>query len=216
MVEAMSYAGIEREVKTHPGFFSEIYQERDINNIYFDTPTLSYYHHNQDGAAHREKVRIRWYGRLKGEIAQPILEIKKKRGMTGSKRSFKLKSFSLEDSLTNHTLAQVFRSSDLPEDVLEKVMALKATLVNRYRRKYYLDFSGNYRITLDRMMSYHPVLEERILPLKMYEEEGTVVELKYDASHDDEASRISNLFPFRLSKNSKYVKGIEMFYPIAL
>ena len=36
-----------------------------------------------------------------------------------------------------------------------------------------------------------------------------IVELKYDTEHDEYANRISASFPFRLSKNSKYVNGID-------
>ena len=38
-----------------------------------------------------------------------------------------------------------------------------------------------------------------------------VVELKYGLEDDRLANRISNEFPFRLSKNSKYVNGVNNF-----
>lgn len=216
MVDAMSYEGVQRVVKNHPSFFSEIYQERYINNIYLDTPTLRYYYANQVGTAQREKMRIRWYGDLEGLIQRPILEIKKKNGMTGTKRSFPLSSFSMDTQLDQKNLDRIFASTELPEDVREMLHQVRPALVNRYRRKYFLEFSKNFRVTLDREMSYYPTLNQSIMPPSMVEERGTVVELKYDAPLDDEASRISNGFPFRMTKNSKYVKGIEMFYPVAL
>lgn len=216
MVTAMHYEGIQRVVKHHPSYFNEIYQERNINNIYLDTPTLKYYYHNQVGTARREKMRIRWYGDLRGEIARPILEIKKKNGMTGTKRSYPLAPFTMDAELNIRSLEMVFKNSELPDDIREMLTQVRPTLVNRYRRKYFLDFSGDFRVTLDREMSYHPVLDQSVMPVIMPEEKGTVVELKYDAPLDNEASRISNGFPFRMTKNSKYVKGIEMYYPVAL
>jgi hypothetical protein len=36
-----------------------------------------------------------------------------------------------------------------------------------------------------------------------------IVELKYDRPLDVEAERVSGYFPFSVSKNSKYVTGIE-------
>ncbi|NNC83044.1 MAG: polyphosphate polymerase domain-containing protein [Flavobacteriales bacterium] len=216
MVTALHYEGIVQTVKNHPAYFNPIYQERYINNIYLDTPTLSYYFHNQVGTSQRQKVRIRWYGELQGYIERPILELKRKNGMTGTKRSYPLPGFSMDADLSHRSLHEIIQKADLPEDVREILHGLKATLVNRYRRRYFLDFSGGYRVTLDREMSYHPVLEDRIRPSSMTLENGTVVELKYDASLDDEAQGISTSFPFRMTKNSKYVKGIEMFYPIPL
>ena len=38
-----------------------------------------------------------------------------------------------------------------------------------------------------------------------------VVELKYNLENDRLANSISNQFPFRLSKNSKYVNGVNQF-----
>jgi len=39
-----------------------------------------------------------------------------------------------------------------------------------------------------------------------------VVELKYGQSLDTQADRVSGLFPFSVTKNSKYVSGIERVY----
>ncbi|MFT7452391.1 MAG: hypothetical protein ACI9VN_003123 [Patescibacteria group bacterium] len=36
-----------------------------------------------------------------------------------------------------------------------------------------------------------------------------IVELKYDIVDDEDAQYISNLFPFRLTKSSKYVSGVD-------
>ena len=35
------------------------------------------------------------------------------------------------------------------------------------------------------------------------------MEVKYDVQHDDVSSQVTNYFPFSVSKNSKYVNGIE-------
>jgi hypothetical protein len=39
-----------------------------------------------------------------------------------------------------------------------------------------------------------------------------VVELKYDIDQDLNANRVASFFPFRVTKNSKYVEGIERVY----
>jgi hypothetical protein len=38
---------------------------------------------------------------------------------------------------------------------------------------------------------------------------GTVIELKYSPNLEKEARNIMNLLPFRLTKNSKFMRGIE-------
>ena len=71
---------VESIVKTHPAIFSEIYQLRNVNNMYFDSFRLVNYSDNVDGSSDRIKIRIRWYGELFGKIKNPVLEIKEKKG----------------------------------------------------------------------------------------------------------------------------------------
>jgi hypothetical protein len=40
----------------------------------------------------------------------------------------------------------------------------------------------------------------------------SILELKYDHEQDEEAGFITNHLPFRMTKSSKYVMGIESFY----
>ena len=37
-----------------------------------------------------------------------------------------------------------------------------------------------------------------------------VFELKYEPEHDEEARRISSWFPFRMTRSSKYVTGLQL------
>ena len=41
---------------------------------------------------------------------------------------------------------------------------------------------------------------------------NVILEIKYDDKYDLEAAKISNNFPFRLTKSSKYSRGIELLY----
>ena len=47
---------IQQTVKVHPASFKKIYPDRQINNIYFDTATLSTYWDNVNGVASRKKI----------------------------------------------------------------------------------------------------------------------------------------------------------------
>ena len=85
-------------IKTHPYRFKEIFNKRKINNIYFDTPEYYFYFCNLIGNQDRTKVRIRWYGNLYGNV-EPILEIKIKSGLVGTKKSFKLPKMNINQYL---------------------------------------------------------------------------------------------------------------------
>ncbi|NPA45408.1 MAG: hypothetical protein GXO49_07735, partial [Chlorobi bacterium] len=51
---------------------------------------------------------------------------------------------------------------------------------------------------------------------KFIENNSVVLELKYNQENNDKASAISSQFPFRMTKNSKYVNGIECFNQVSL
>jgi hypothetical protein len=213
MVTAMSTGAIEARVKLHPSYFRKAYAQRYINNIYFDTQTLKYYHENERGVSNREKVRIRWYGNLEGRISNPMLEIKRKNGLAGTKLSFPLSGFDMGRNTSRLDLANVFANSILPDDVREKLKVLTPTLVNRYSRQYYLDGTGKFRLTLDSEMSYYGIKGLALFPVRLHQEDGAVLELKYAIEDADLAVSIPDHLPFRLTKNSKYVKGIAMHFP---
>ena len=49
---------VETVVKLHPNHFKEIFYQRRVNNIYYDTRDMKFYHDNVDGATNRIKARI--------------------------------------------------------------------------------------------------------------------------------------------------------------
>ncbi len=206
---------VEQIIKLHPSAFTEIYHQRYINNIYFDTPGFDFYYDNVEGKDKRVKFRIRWYGNLFGKIEKPVLEIKIKKGVVGIKRSYFLNSFHFTGNFDLTTLIEIVKTSGVPEDVLLRMNNLKPALINRYQRKYFRDFSGLFRITIDKDISYFPAKDQlNFAKFSGREEHLVVVELKYDSGLNGEATEISNHLPFRLTKNSKYVRGIEHFYEV--
>lgn len=201
---------IEQYVKHNTFLFREIFQQRQVNNIYFDTHAYNDYFDNVLGVSDRKKIRIRWYGDTFGEVAKPVLEIKIKKGLVGDKWSYKLKPFVLDNQFTNDTIQQVFLDSDLPRPILESVKHVFPTLLNSYSRRYFLSANKKFRITLDFDLLYHKI-EKRynnfaVVPAK---DPNKIVELKYALDDDKEATEISTQFPFRLNKNSKYVNGVN-------
>lgn len=200
----------ELAVAHHPAMFREIYHQRFVNNIYLDSPGLGSYIDNVDGVAARAKVRIRWYGELFGAIDAPILEFKIKEGCLGMKESFALQPFVLDSNFDVQTLQDVVDSSGLPEPIAEALKALSPVLLNRYSRKYFLSANGNYRVTVDTdLTSYRIGRYNNSFLHRATDRHHVIVELKYDKEMDDDVDRISSLFPFRVTKSSKYVSGVD-------
>lgn len=213
LAEGLDYPEVEALIKWHPKMFREIYWPRWVNNIYFDNEALESFFDNVDGVGHRTKVRIRWYGELFGPIEKPILELKIKRGYLGSKKSYPLAPFHFRSSATARDLKTLFQKSDLPEALQERLLALKPRLVNRYWRKYYLSADGQFRLTLDRKLSFRrfKAINQGFLQQTRWDE-AVIVELKYGFEQEKESHQVASHFPFRVNRISKYVVGIEAMY----
>ena len=199
-------------VKENSSFFKEAFYERQVNNIYFDSPEYKFYFDNVIGVANRQKVRIRWYGDAFGAIQKPKLEIKIKKGVVGDKWTFNLKPFVMDSTITEKKLKHLFSISNLPKSISEMIRDFNPTLVNSYSRRYFISADKKFRITLDYGVLYRNIKvnmnEFSILPQS---DPFNVVELKYGLQDDKSANNISKQFPFRLSKNSKYVNGVNNF-----
>lgn len=212
VVDTLSRSGIELIIKQNPYAFSPIYHERFINNIYFDTPSLSYYFDNHIGKSKRKKVRIRWYGEFFGKIQRPVLEFKRKEGYVGWKETFKLKEFVLDKNFNMDYIKTIIQNSDVPEWVIPEVFKLEPTLLNRYTRKYLQSFNKKYRTTIDNDLIYRNISKQNnTFTKESIDSKSIIIELKYNFEFDNEAGEVSNFFPFRLTKSSKYVNGIGIF-----
>jgi hypothetical protein len=172
-----------------------------VNNLYFDTPGLQFFEDNVVGAPQRLKYRLRWYGRPFERIQSPVLEIKIKDNMVGSKRSLPLPS-------------STYHATDLPElaqrcrEMAGLGPALQPLLFNSYYRSYWGAAASPFRLTIDSQLqfgAYRPLPK----PSLAYRDEAIIVEVKYDAEHDEQSAFVLQHLPFRLSKNSKYVTGVN-------
>ena len=168
------------------------------------------YRDSIEGLRNRVKVRIRWYGSFLEPAKEPMLEFKFKRGILGAKKKFPLSSFFINQKIGERGLNDLIRNSDLPDSVKAYVSPLVPSLLNRYLRKYYRSWDRHYRITVDSDMKCNTASSHfQALFQQDSDKINTVLELKYDSSKDANADTITNHFPFRMTKNSKYVNGIE-------
>jgi SPX domain protein involved in polyphosphate accumulation len=212
-VNSLSKYDIESIIKLHPAKFSELYHQRFVNNIYLDSSGLNNYFDNIQGNMQRTKTRIRWYGKLFGNIETPILEFKIKNGLLGRKSHYSLNSFSLDNTFNIQKLIQNIQNSKVPIAVESIIKYLKPTLLNRYSRRYFISNDKQYRITIDSDQVFYKIgHQNNSFKSEIIDNTNIILELKYDVDAENNVNSITNHFPFRLTKSSKYIAGIERLY----
>ena len=90
---------IEILIKLSKSGFQEIFYERHINNIYYDTLNFDNYYNNIDGVSDRVKYRIRWYKNFFLNSKNAIFEIKRRKGLLVTKDTLPLNNFFLNKYL---------------------------------------------------------------------------------------------------------------------
>ncbi len=213
VAERQSRLAVESIVKQNQAFFISAFVPRKVNNIYFDTPGLDCYFDNLFGNGNRWKARIRWYGEIFGKVQSPILELKIKKGFVGTKKSFLLPAFEInKNNFDADRLRTIFEKAELPTEIRERIINLQPVLLNAYQRSYFSTINKRFRVTVDDQLDYYNLRSTwNHFPSVYREQLKTVVELKYDQEWDSEAKTISNQFPFRLDKNSKFVAGMSHY-----
>ncbi len=212
LITGLSRYEVESIIKCHPAMFTEVYPLRSVNNIYFDTPSMQHYFDNVDGLSNRLKVRVRWYGDILGKIEKPVLELKIKKNLVSCKKIFPLKSFILDSNFSLKEQQEIFLRSDIPDNLKEYLCQMNFSLLNHYNRKYFLSSDRKFRVTIDFDLQYYKLRKNGNSFLEKHTEDNSVVvEIKYSSEHEAFASSITDIFPYRITKNSKYVTGIDGF-----
>lgn len=207
-IENASFGQAEQVVRLLPAGFQKAHPDRVINNIYFDTADFAFFNENQSGIGKRQKIRVRWYGNEpRGEAK---LEAKIKLNEEGFKKYFdlNLSDFSTLRQLTSYVNRQ-----------LNHFLVLMPVLYNSYRRAYYETPDGKLRITVDGYLNARPLFEitgeEMLTQLcqapRFFSENEIILEMKYARDQENMAAFVAQHLPFRLTKNSKYARAMELF-----
>jgi hypothetical protein len=203
------YADLRGWVHVHSAGFHSPYPPRQVNNVYFDNPELFAYEENLVGASWRSKLRMRWYG----DTFRPestTIEVKRRRNLVGWKLSFPGGAVDLE----SETWLEIRRKlrAKLPAAARIWLDANpQPVLSNRYAREYFESRDGRVRVTLDREQC---VLDQRFkarpnLTAKANLPATMIVEFKFAQKDRALASQAIQGLPIRVSKNSKYVIGVQ-------
>lgn len=196
-------------IKINPLIFSRSYEDRYINNIYYDLLNCESYFNNIEGLSSRSKYRIRWYGENYGEVNNSFLEIKSKKGLLGNKKKYRLKPFNIGMN-ADYNLQELIENINEPIEHITKL--LQPILINRYKRQYYQSANCNYRITLDTDINYANISKLNDNQLIKQKDNLIILEIKYSESCYKEIDKVINSFPFRLNKNSKFINGMNLIH----
>lgn len=200
-VDILTLAEVKQIFFLHPASFREHHPDRQINNIYFDSPDLITMGLNHSGVGYRKKFRVRWYGADPAVVEKPRFEIKLKKNELGGKEITDIEPFSLDN---------LYPLTDKINHLVTDSIVLQPVLLNSYQRSYLISADGRFRVTLDHHMHYHSLLNQSQFTGYIHHDPAIVIELKYEADNDDLLSEVSQFIPFRQSKHSKYVTGVEM------
>lgn len=210
LVDCTSKDNALRILKLNKVLITESFPTRYINNIYFDTENLQCYRDNIDGIDKRFKIRIRWYGELlKPHNAK--LEIKYKKGLAGFKHSYSL-PFSISGKLPNfNEIKNAIAYSNIPSSLKVILREFRPSLVNRYQRNYFVTSDQCLRVTFDSDLQYFSSNSFLRNYMKSFSlSKDYIIELKIPSENLSNGSEFSNSLPFRMTKNSKYIQGLNL------
>lgn len=196
-------------IHLHPEGFRTTYPPRRVNNLYLDTPHLNSFNANQDGISTRQKLRLRWYGATTAVITRPVLELKCKSDLVGSKKQETL-DCELDLQRPYRHLLHTIRTAAGSGWEQWLTAAGQPVLINQYRREYFASPDGLLRATLDYdQRAYDQRLAtrpnwQRPLPLTS----DIVIEIKAAPAHSHRLQSAMACFPVARSRNSKYIRGV--------
>lgn len=179
--------------------FIKLYDERRVNNVYFDSKNFNAVSDNIDGLSTREKIRIRWYGRI-FDTSIKTLEIKIKNEFLNRKNIFDLGVYKLSDykSISDYKGLLKNNKSKFESLYYKKLASLDPSLLNSYRRSYFFNPISQTRITIDEdLYFFSPITSVK------YYEKYNIVEAKFEKNNEF----INNYDNLTLTRYSKYAKG---------
>ncbi len=199
----------------HPATFHNQFYPRMINNIYLDTPGFDFFYDNVNGLQLRKKIRIRWYDETFSHQKKLTLEYKLKNGLLGDKISYPLADIFTGKGFHTKYMRNELNTNQLPIEVENELLTYYPTLLNRYVREYFISDDRKCRITLDRDLSFYKIhAGENFFRTTYHISEDVIMEMKYNPEDECIANEIAQYFPFRVTKSSKYVTGVQYLYAI--
>ena len=209
-----NYYLIKNWIRLHAYNFFKGYDDRYINNIYFDSHDYKAFNDNLTGLPSRLKVRYRWYGDLFSTESKKkgSLEFKFRKNVYGFKKNFKVKDLNINTNSEWKDIKRKITNSLSPEYKILFKFNSEKILINRYKREYFISKNKKIRITLDKNIQIYDqrfALKKPNLKLKNYTQNYLVIEFKFNKEDKKFSNDLDINIPIKVSRNSKYINGIR-------
>jgi hypothetical protein len=195
-------------LRSAPVGFHHGYEDRIVNNVYFDTLDLRDFSDNVTGLSNRLKTRLRWYGDHTAPAAM-TLEHKIKRGRVNRKLALPLPGLDLANTTWRELAGYLCAHAEHRSCVVASNF-MNPLLRNRYRRSYYVTRGRRVRMTVDSDLTFYDPATTSIMAggrgLRMNYD---IVEFKTGIDRAEELHRLLRHIPIRVSRFSKYVVGVD-------
>ena len=179
----------------------KLYPSRNVNSIYYDTYDLKFVKENFSGTSFRKKLRLRWYD---DDLAGSKIEIKIKKNKMNTKIKEEFFGLSNENKIKkifelnkNETVKKLLLNYFGEETLYPKIQI-------SYLRDYY--YYKGIIITFDRNLTFTDIKNNKIT--KKIDE--SIIEIKFPSEKLNIYNDLVTDFPFRISRNSKYVTGMAV------
>ena len=187
----------------------ELHVPRIVNSIYYDTYLHQNFYEAVDGIMLRNKVRVRWYGKIFNAEIQPQIENKIKINLHNYKIIRKLRIFDTKNLFDLIRFKKYIHDEKNNNDEINFYLNnLYPSLLISYHRKYFI--YNNIRITLDADLKFASLAKINFLSKKnlLCVNKRKIIELKYSDEFQFQAAKITKMFNSRLDKFSKYQIGL--------
>lgn len=197
-------------LKSNSLCFKQHFENRQVNNMYFDDLNLKRYYDSEEGISIRSKLRLRWYKKIFPISFQPKLEIKEKYGLLNSKKTFLLKKYNFNDFMQTPKNFVIQDAKNVENSVffMENLIDNFPTIMNSYQRYYYISKNNKIRATIDYDLKYLNVNKFSFYQ-NNFLNDLIVLEIKFDENDYNIANTFITNLPLRVKKFSKYVVGVK-------
>ncbi len=209
-----NYFLLKNWIKLHKFNFFKEYEDRNVNNIYFDSFNYKAFNDNLTGLPSRLKVRYRWYGELFSEnnTNEGSLEFKFRKNIYGYKKVFKIKDLTLNLNTKWSEIKNKILNALTPEYKILYNRNSEKILINQYKREYFISKNKKLRITLDKNIK---IFDQRFtfdkpnFKFKNYTQDYSVMEFKFNKEDKILLNDLDISVPIKASRNSKYINGVR-------
>lgn len=209
-----NYFLLKNWIKLHKFNFFKEYEDRNVNNIYFDSFNYKAFNDNLSGLPSRLKVRYRWYGELFSEnnTNEGSLEFKFRKNIYGYKKVFKIKNLTLNLNSKWSEIKNKILNALTPEYKILYNRNSEKILINQYKREYFISKNKKLRITLDKNIK---IFDQRFtfqkpnFRFKNYTQDYSVMEFKFNKEDKILLNDLDISVPIKASRNSKYINGVR-------